>query len=339
MIKRIEDILRNEWDELLSVSNTASWFQTGQAYDFFASMSQIVTPFGSGVYRGNQLKGVCIGFVTKHSNPIGQFFTRRAIINGGPMLADDVTLEEVTSLMQTVCQTLKCLSWKQRPIYIETRNFNDYSRYKTAFVAAGFTYQPHLNFHVPTMTVEQINQQMDVGRQRNIRSTIKAGATIVENPSSEQVHTFYLILRDLYRHKVRTPLFPLCFFETLLNQPDSVFLLIEYNERIIGGTACVKLRGRCMYEWYVCGEDGVYDGIYTSSYATYAGLKYAAEHNLPLFDVMGAGIPDEPSGVRDFKARFGGKLVEHGRFLAIIHLDLYRLGKWGVKMLRCRYTI
>ena len=94
-----------------------------------------------------------------------------------------------------------------------------------------------------------------------------------------------------------------------------------------------------MYEWYVCGEDVVYDGIYTSSYDTYAGLRYAAEHNLPLFDMMGVGIPDEPNGVRDFKARFGGEMVEHGRFLALIHPVLYRLGKWGVKMLRCRYTI
>lgn len=336
MIKRIEEISEMEWTELLNESDTASWFQTRQAYDFFASIPQILTPFGNGVYRGSQLKGVCIGFVTMQSNPIGQFFTRRAIINGGPVLAKDATLEEVASLIQAVRQSLKQLPWRQRPIYIETRNFNDYSRYKTAFVAAGFTYQPHLDFHVSTLTAEQIEQNMDDGRRRNIRATIKAGATIIENPSVEQARAFYLILRDLYRHRVRTPLFPLSFFEVLKSNPDSVFLLIEYKGRIIGGTVCVVLEGRGMYEWYVCGEDGVYDGVYTSSFATYAGLQYAAKHNMPMFDMMGAGVPDVPNGVRDFKARFGGKLVEYGRCLSVIHPILYRLGVCGVKLLRCR---
>lgn len=334
MIKRIEDISEKDWTELLSESDTTSWFQTRQAYDFFTSIPHIVTPFGNGVYRGNQLKGVYIGFVTMQSNPIGQFFTRRAIINGGPMLAKDATPDEMTSLMQTIHKTLKCLPLEQRPIYIETRNFNDYSRYKTAFAAAGFSYYPHLDFHVPTLTAEQIEKNMDEGRRRNIRATIKAGATIVENPSVEQVHAFYLILRNLYRRKVRTPLFPLSFFEVLRGYPGSIFLLVEYKGRIIGGTVCVVLEGKRMYEWYVCGEDGVYDGVCTSSYATYAGLQYAAKHNIPMFDMMGAGVPDVPSGVRNFKARFGGELVEHGRFLSVIHPILYRLGVCGVKLLR-----
>ena len=334
MIKRIEDIPEKEWTELMSKSDTASWFQSTQAFEFFVSIPHVVNHFGYGVYRDNELKGICLGIVTVENNPLKQFFTRRAIINGGPLLAEDITSEEVTALMQSVRKALENLPWQQRPIYIETRNFNDYSRYKDAFSASGFAYRQHLNFQVPTLTVEQIKQQMDIGRQRNIRSTIKAGATIVEVPSAEQIRTFYLILRDLYRRKVRTPLFPLSFFENLRNQSDSVFLLIEYKGRIIGGTACVIVRDRCLYEWYVCGEDGMHEGVYASSFATYAGLQYAAENNLQVFDMMGAGVPDEPNGIRDFKARFGGKLVEHGRFLSIIHPFLYHFGVWGVKMLR-----
>ena len=49
---------------------------------------------------------------------------------------------------------------------------------------------------------------------------------------------------------------------------------------------------------------------------------------------MGAGKPDEAYGVRDFKARFGGEQVEHGRFLYINKPLLYRVGKFGVKLLK-----
>ena len=334
MVKSIKEISEQEWTQLLNSSNTASWFQSKQAFDFFAEIPHIVNPFGCGVYRKNILKGICIGFVTMESNPIKQFVTRRAIINGGPLLANDVSQEEVKLLMQNVRHTFGYLPWRERPIYIETRNFNNYSKFKDAFAAAGFTYRKHLNFRVSTLTLEQIHQQMDLGRKRNILSTIKAGASIVENPSEEQLREFYLILQELYHRKVRTPLFSFPFFETLRNQPDSVFMLIEYMGQIIGGTACVKLRDKCLYEWYVCGEDGVYDGVYTSSYATFAAIQYAAKHSIPMFDMMGAGVPNKPNGIRDFKSRFGGKLVEYGRFLSIIHPILYKSGVIGLKLIR-----
>jgi lipid II:glycine glycyltransferase (peptidoglycan interpeptide bridge formation enzyme) len=49
---------------------------------------------------------------------------------------------------------------------------------------------------------------------------------------------------------------------------------------------------------------------------------------------MGAGSPDQPYGVRDFKAEFGGELVEHGRFLCVRKPMLYAIGKMGVKLLK-----
>lgn len=68
--------------------------------------------------------------------------------------------------------------------------------------------------------------------------------------------------------------------------------------------------------------------------ATYAGIEYAAEHGYTRYDMMGAGKPGVPYGVRDFKAEFGGEMVEQGRFLCICHPILYKLGVLGVKILR-----
>ena len=49
---------------------------------------------------------------------------------------------------------------------------------------------------------------------------------------------------------------------------------------------------------------------------------------------MGAGEPGVPYGVRDFKSEFGGKLVEHGRFLCVKKPLLYKIGVLGVKLLK-----
>jgi lipid II:glycine glycyltransferase (peptidoglycan interpeptide bridge formation enzyme) len=96
------------------------------------------------------------------------------------------------------------------------------------------------------------------------------------------------------------------------------------------------LPGKVLYEWFACGVDGVYPHIYPSTYATYLGIKYAAENGCKIFDMMGAGKPDEAYGVRDFKAKFGGEMVEHGRYLCIRKPLLYKLGKLGVKLLKKR---
>ena len=314
---------------------------------------------GRGGERLSSLRAVCVGYVTKEKNALRQFFTRRAIIIGGPCLADDATAEEAETLMRAVREwpnlnpSLKGRTSRRhtlpfrggqgrglRPIYIETRNFNDFSLWRSGFERAGFAYQPHLNFHIDTSSPDIVEANLGKSRKRDIRTTIREGVRIVElsderlQARGERVKEFYAILERLYKTKVRTPLFPLEFFLALSRHKDARFLLTEYRGRIIGGTVCVEQAGKCLYEWFACGEDGVYPHIFPSCYATYAGIRYAAENGCPRFDMMGAGKPGEAYGVRDFKAKFGGKEVEYGRYMCVLRPILFKIGTIGVRILK-----
>jgi hypothetical protein len=341
------NINRVEWSKLVASSVTGTWFQTPEAYEFFASMPNLFKPFVVGVTRDpagaqTQLRGVCVGYVTVEKSPLKQFLTRRAIIIGGPALADDCINEEVLLLLSTLRQQLS--TGADAPIYIESRNFNDYSRWKDAFAAAGFEYKAHLNFHVDTSSVEVAEANMGKSRKRDIRTTIREGVSVVpigdlkleigDLEREQKIREFYAILENLYKTKVKTPLFPVEFFLELSKHKDARFLLTELNGKIVGGTVCVAQEGKCLYEWFACGEDGVYPHVFPSCYATYAGIRYAVEHGMPRFDMMGAGKPDEAYGVRDFKAKFGGEEVEHGRFLCVTKPMLYKIGVLGVKLLK-----
>lgn len=328
------EINRNEWSALVASAATGNWFQSPEAYEFFAEQPELFRPFVYAVENEGTLRGVCAGYVTVEKNAIKQFMMRRAIIIGGPALANDCTDEEVAALMSAVRAQLKA-----QAIYVETRNFNDYSRWKEAFAAAGFEYVPHLNFHVDTSSVEIVESNLGKSRKRDIRTSFRDGTVVIEQPTIEQVGEYYVILKHLYKTKVKTPLFPLSFFEALYHHPDGRYILVglsnaEGKIEIIGGTVCVKYAGKCVYEWFVCGRDGEWKSIFPSSVATYAGIKYAAEHGCPRFDMMGAGTPDEAYGVRDFKARFGGVEVEHGRFLCVKKPLLYKIGVIGVAILK-----
>ena len=335
------NIDRSEWSRLVASSATGTWFQTPEAFDFFNAQKELFKPFAIAIEKSEsrvesresrELRGVCVGYVTVEKSVFKQFLTRRAIIIGGPCLADDATNEEVEELMLAVRGLV--VSGLGAPIYIESRNFNDYSRWIDSFASAGFEYKPHLNFHVDTSSVEVVEANLGKSRKRDIRTTIREGVKIIEKPIEGQVMEYYSILDDLYKTRVKTPLFPESFFQVLAKHPDARFLLTELNGKIIGGTVCVAQVGKCLYEWFACGEDGVYPHVFPSCYATYAGIRYAAEHNMPRFDMMGAGKPDEAYGVRDFKAKFGGKEVEHGRFLCVTKPLLYNMGVIGVKLLK-----
>lgn len=44
-----EQIDRTEWSRLVQASATGTWFQTSEAYEFFASMPELFVPFAVGV--------------------------------------------------------------------------------------------------------------------------------------------------------------------------------------------------------------------------------------------------------------------------------------------------
>ena len=346
-----DEIDRAEWSRLVRDSRTGTWFQTPEAYEFFASQPELFVPFvfavannpslseaqHSGTPSLQTLRAVCCGYVTVEKNPIKQFFTRRAIILGGPALADDCTDEEVIALMSAL-KNLPSLQGRvgerlSSPIYIETRNFNDYSPWKDAFIETDFKYQPHLNFHVDCTNADEMWSRMSETRRKQIRRAQRADVTISEAQSEKEICEWYAILKRMYKTRVKTPLFPVSFFLEAYRQGVATYLMVRYEGKIIGGSMIV-VDGGCVYEWFECGRDAEYEKQYPSVMATYAGMAYAAEHGLVRCDFMGAGVPGVPYGVRDFKERFGGKMVEHGRFLYIAKPILYRIGALGVKIMK-----
>ena len=317
------EIDRQQWSELVQTSETGTWFQSPEAYDFYASLPELMEPFVYGVESDGKLCAVCVGYVTKESNSIRQFFTRRAIIIGGPCLANDCVNEEVKLLFSTL--NFQLSTGSNAPIYIETRNFNDFSHWKEAFEDAGFSYKPHLNFHVDP----SINNLSD-NRKRQLK---KSDAVVSEGVSELEIREWYKVLAELYRTKVKTPLWPIDFFLEAYRQDIAKFLLVKHEGRIIGGSMVVADE-RTVYEWFECGLNAQYKDQYPSVMATHAGIQLAHQSGCARYDMMGAGEPGVPYGVRDFKAEFGGKLVEHGRFLCVCKPILYKIGTIGIKILK-----
>ena len=377
-----KEIDREEWRRLVASSKTGTWFQGPEAYAFLASMPELFRPFVLGVAslqlppKGKRaehhpslqertedrliLRGVCVGYVTVEKSAVKQYFTRRAIILGGPVIANDASSEEVKLLMMAVRNQMmnersqassmlrKRSLLNDGPIYIETRNFNDYSKWKDAFERAGFEYKKHLNFHVDCRDKEAMWERLSENRCRQVRKSDATTMMIdkmsaVEPLNDEaQIREWYEILRELYRTKVKTPLWPVEFFLEAYRQGVGKFLLVKYENKVIGGSMvvndgmmeCWNDRPGAVYEWFECGRNAEYKEQYPSVMATWAGIQWAQETGCARYDMMGAGEPGVPYGVRDFKSEFGGEMVEHGRFMCVCHPVLYKIGAIVVKIMK-----
>ena len=163
-----DEIDQTEWGRLVRESETGTWFQSPEAYAFFSTQTDVMEPFVFGLQQSaishQTLRAVCVGYVTKERSRLKQFFTRRAIVNGGVCVANNATNEEVEILLSTIRKQLN-----SKTIYIETRNFNDYGKWREAFERAGFSYSKHLNFHVDCRDKKAMWERLSDNRKRQVR--------------------------------------------------------------------------------------------------------------------------------------------------------------------------
>ena len=68
-----------------------------------------------------------------------------------------------------------------------------------------------------------------------------------------------------------------------------------------------------IYDWYA-GSDDQFKNRYPNDFLPFHILFWGKENGFDKFDFGGAGKPDKPYGVREHKLKFGGELVNFGRY-------------------------
>lgn len=320
-----DEIIGTGWDKLIGLSSVATWFQSYACYCFYKELS-FLTPFAYAVEDNGEFKALVCGYLIAEEGFVKRFFSRRAIIPGGVLLANDISEEALELLLSELRTDLE-----KEAIYIELRNLHDYSAYKGIFQKTGFEYQPHLNYQISIDNGVEVFSNFSENRKRQIKQSLAEGLVCEKTDRMEDVHAFYSILQHTYSKRLKLPLFPFEFFKSIVSKAYGNLLVVKIEDKILGGILCVGDE-KVLYEWFVCGDDGEHPRVYPSVMATRTGIEYAVNNGYRMFDFMGAGKPEKKYGVRDFKARFGGTLVEHGRFLYICSPFLYFTGKIAITL-------
>ncbi len=325
MILLDQSIPENKWNELLRENPHSTPFQTPEFYRLIREIPGL-SVYACAVEANGKLLALAVTVVFSGRGLKG-FFSRSGIIYGGPLVRQGEN-DALSSLLEAIHCAIA-----RRTIYLETRNYSDYSAVRGLFEKHGWSYIPYLDIRIDTGNREAMYSAISSSRRRQIRRAAGSGAEIKEASSMADVEMFYRILNDHYRKRVRKPLMPIEFFRRAFSYRFGKFLLVWYQNRVIGGIYCPLLEHHSIYEFYICGLDQEYRDQYPSVMATWAAMEYACDNSIEYFDLMGGGPPDKNYGVRDFKVRFGGRQVEYGRFLKINNRFMYTLGKTGITLI------
>lgn len=227
-------------------------------------------------------------------------------------------------------------SIKSSTLFTEIRNMHSSQQFKEDMISCGYQYQDYLNYLVDLRRdASTIFRSFSKGRKSDIKSLEKKGFYAKEVIDMKELESVYEILEQTYS-RVKIPLADISLFESamrhLFDKGMVKFFLAKCGDRNAGALVALIFRG-VIFTWYY-GTDEEFRRLSPVSLLIWHLIKWGAEKRYDHLDFGGAGRPDEEYGVRDFKARFGGQLVNYGRYVKIHRPVVSKLARVGYEVYR-----
>ncbi|MCP5048325.1 MAG: GNAT family N-acetyltransferase, partial [bacterium] len=183
----------------------------------------------------------------------------------------------------------------------------------------GFAYEEHLDILMDlTQTQEELSSKMHKERRHNVRRAVNKGTEFKELILPEEIETGLNLLTETYK-RVKLPLAHPTLFNAayiILYPKQMVRYFGAVNNGKLIGMRIVLTYKDLVYDWYA-GASHQDRNKYPNDFLPWKIILWGKEQGFHTFDFGGAGKPGVPYGVRDYKLKFGGELVNYGRFLNV----------------------
>jgi hypothetical protein len=245
-------------------------------------------------------------------NGLARFFTTRAVAYGSVLYRDASGGKEgLDLLLRTYVQEVN-----RDVLFTELRNQSDLGDVQQALTHCGFVYEGHLNYRIAlNRPPDEILRSLGPRTRKHVRRGLRrAEVKIEEGFEKADVYRTYEVLQRTYA-AAQVPLTDRTMFEAAFDilYPLGMvkFHLAKVGETDVAASVELLYKDVC-YGWYG-GINRAYASYTPSELLTWHLLHWGAVNGYRVYDFGGAGKPGEPYGVRDFKAKFGGELVNYGR--------------------------
>lgn len=322
-----DDKLLEQWAKFVIEHPNGNIFQTPQYYSILKSQ-QNTKPISLFLIDDDEILSILIGEQLSE-NKIYKHFTKRAVLRGGPLIQN-----RSPKILQSLFEAY-IKKYSGDLIYSEFRMVGKASIISNSDFP-GLIPEERLNIVIDlTKSENELYAALHPTRRRQIQRGYRRDlkTEIIDSSEHKIIESCYLILSTLY-NKIKLPFPSLSFFISAaehFRQYLKIFI-VKYGNELVGFrfVLCYK---DLIYDWYAACKEEHYDK-YPNDILPWEVIKWGSKNGYKYFDFGGAGKPSENYGVRDYKLKFGGKLVTTMRYKMIHKPFEYSIGHLGLKFVR-----
>ncbi len=201
-------------------------------------------------------------------------------------------------------------------LFVELRNLCDLRALEPVLEGCGFVPEEHLDYLIDlNRSPEELLQSIGPRTRKKIRQGLRKGGLCVrEVTEKKDVARCYGLIQQSYT-AAGVPLADQSLFDAAFDilYPRGMckFWLAGVNGTDVAASVELPYKD-VIYGWYG-GVDRRFSEYMPGELLMWHILTWGIENGYRVYDFGGAGKPGEKYGVRDFKAKFGGRLVAYGR--------------------------
>ena len=325
------NISSDDWRKFVGKHPAGNVFQTPEMAEVFERTRGYRPLLLATVNSKNEISSLILAVQVKTVNWLPSRSVSRCILYGGILARENQQPEEVSKLLMYLNSVVRSST-----LVTEIRNITDTSTFKRDVTCCGFDYYDYLNYLIPLdRQPEEIFQRFSRTRRQNIRKLEIDGVHIQEASERGDVSRIYNILRQTYA-RVKVPLADISLFRATFDvmRPLGMakFYLGKMGTREIAAAVALLFK-RTIYLWYL-GTRKEFLRTNAASLLVWHVVKWGSLNGYEILDFLGAGRPEEPYGVREFKRRFGGNEVNYGRYQKVHAPLLLKFGETAYEFYR-----
>ncbi|MFX0135576.1 MAG: lipid II:glycine glycyltransferase FemX [Candidatus Hodarchaeota archaeon] len=329
-MKIVREVDRVKWADFVYNHPNGNIFQTPEMYEVYKNTKNYEPNFLAVVNEDDEISGVLLSVVQRENiRPISRL-TERSIIWGGPLIKDEDT--KVFTLILGEYEKIA----KKRAVYSQFRNLFDMQKFSKIFYHFGYSFENHLNIIIDLKKSEEVLwKEIHCERRHNIRRALNKGTFVEEIKNFSDLLRIYHIICQVYNN-AKLPIADKSLFEgavRILSPHGMVKCFGAFYCNEIIGVRFVLSYKKSLYDWYA-GSKREFRNKYPNDLLPWEIFKWGILHGYEVFDFGGAGKPNKPYGVREYKRKFGGKFIESGRYVKEHKPILMQISKVGFKIIK-----
>ena len=329
----VNHLNEDDWRRFVYSSPDGNIYHTPEMFEIFSRTRGYQPELWAALDEQSEILALMLPVHVTLRNGLLRSLTTRSIVYGGTLAVPGITGQNALATLLAVYKK----SSGRRPVFTEIRNVSDSTGLQATLNTAGFTYEDHLNYLIRLVPEpDEVFNRIGHRTQKNIRRGLKkALVEIKEVQDPEDLHDGYDLLRRTYQH-ARVPLADQSLFQSAFELLTPKGMFMATLAKVEGSPAAASfelLYKDTLTGWYG-GMDRAFSAYVPNELLMWYILKSGCEKGYRMYDFGGAGKPDEEYGVRDFKAKFGGDLVNFGRNTWVPHPALLSLSRLGYKVYR-----